>query len=229
MKMSMMPQEMRPRERMQKDGANALSTPELIAILLGSGTQKTSILDLANEMVTHFGSIHTLLEATPEELKAVPGIGPAKALQLKAAFGLAQRYTAEKSARAQIRTALSAYNSLKHHFLGAHKEKFAIALRDIKGNLIHTEIIATGILNEVLTHPREIFAPALKQNANSIIIAHNHPSNDTRPSRADLALTQKLATCGLLLGIRLDDHLIVSHTTFTSLYEEGRLEKRVIY
>ncbi|MDN3508338.1 MAG: DNA repair protein RadC, partial [Simkaniaceae bacterium] len=170
----------RPRERLQKHGIAALSTPELIAILLGTGTQKTSILDLASDIVNHFGSVHTLLEATPEELKTLPGIGTAKALQLKAAFGLAQRYSAERNARQKITTPLSLFNAIKHHFFGAKQEHLVIALRDVKGKLIHSEIIATGTLTQVLTHPREIFSHALNHKAHSIAIAHNHPSNDPR-------------------------------------------------
>ena len=221
-KMSLLPLEERPRERLMRHGAQALSLSDLIAIVLGSGTRDKSVLILAQELVLKFGGIAGLLDASIEELQEVKGIGEAKAIQLKAAFGIAEKAVRGTSGEKPfIRTPREAY-ALAHAEIAAQKqEMMLVILRDVKGRFICQEKIAIGTLSEVLVHPREVFYPAVKHKAHSFILAHNHPSGDPTPSKSDLELTQALLRSSKVMGIALDDHLIVSQNAFFSIRQSG--------
>lgn len=215
----------RPRERLLHKGAESLSLAELIAILLVTGTQEKSVLLLAQELVIKFGDIHGLLEASVEELKEVKGIGEAKAIQLKAAFAIAQKAQAIPYSKPFLRTPEEAFRFAKQEIAAEKQEVLLVLLRDIKGRLIHHERVSVGTLSEVLVHPREVFFPAVKHKAYSLILAHNHPSGDPTPSECDFELTRLLLNSSRVMGIHLDDHLIVSRNSFVSLRERGLLGK----
>jgi DNA repair protein RadC len=215
----------RPRERLLHKGAESLSLAELIAILLVTGTQEKSVLLLAQELVLKFGDIHGLLEASVEELKEVKGIGEAKAIQLKAAFAIAQKAQAIPYSKPFLRTPEEAFRFAKQEIAAEKQEVLLVLLRDIKGRLIHHERVSVGTLSEVLVHPREVFFPAVKHKAYSLILAHNHPSGDPTPSECDFELTRLLLNSSRVMGIHLDDHLIVSRNSFVSLRERGLLGK----
>jgi len=206
-----------PRERLLRDGAQALSSSELIAILLGTGTQGKSVLILAQELLLHFGGIHGLREATIEQLTQIKGMGKAKAITLKAALGIAQRAAQEKEPPQQkiitIEDAISIARPLIGHL---KKEAVLVILRDVKCRLIHREIVSLGTLSEVLVHPREIFQLAIKHGAHSLIVCHNHPSNDPQPSEQDIVLTQQLLECSRLMQVGLIDHLIICSDSYFS-------------
>ena len=207
-----------PRERLLRDGINALSMQELIAILLGTGTQGKSVLILAQEVLLRFGGMEGLFNASVEELIAVKGIGKAKAVLLKAAFGIALRAAKEKCVPAnKIATIQDVLDIARAEIGHLKKEALLIILRDVKCRLIHHEVISIGTLSEVLVHPREVFQPAIRHGAYSIIICHNHPSGDPTPSKADIALTDQLAECAKIVGITLVDHLIICREAHTSL------------
>lgn len=209
----------RPRERLLNHGVEVLSLAELLAILLSTGTTGKSVVELSHELLARFQSLEGLLEASIPELMEVKGIGKAKAIQLKAAFGIALKRSPVSSK--QKITAKEAYELIKEELSREKKEVLKVILKDVKGYLISCETVSMGTLSEVLVHPREIFYPAVRNKASSMIIAHNHPSGDPTPSQSDLDLTRHLLRSSRVMGIGLDDHLIVGASKFVSLKQMG--------
>jgi DNA repair protein RadC len=219
-----LPIEERPRERLLQNGVDALSLSELIAIILGNGTQGKSVLDLSQEILERFGGLERLLDASVVELMQIKGIGRAKAIQLKAVFGIALKCKKPLlSEKYQISTAQQAYAIAQAEIAHIPQEVLLVILRDVRGFFIHCEQVSVGTLSQVLIHPREVFYPAVRYKAHSMIIAHNHPSGDPKPSQADLELTRALIQASHVMGIGLDDHLIICRDRFISLREIGCL------
>jgi DNA repair protein RadC len=199
-------------------GAESLSAAELIAILLGSGSKTTPVLQLSQEILANFGSLEKLADATVEELCQVKGIGPAKAIQLRAAFNLGVRMSQQVlSPRFKIEHPVHAYNLVKEQLQVEKRELFVIILLDNRGSLIGQHTVAIGTLTFAPVHPREVFYPAIRHKAASIILAHNHPSGDLTPSKQDIELTKQLVEAGKLVGIPVNDHVIVSNQGYLSL------------
>lgn len=221
-----LPQDERPRERLLSKGVDALSLTELLALSLRSGYKGRSVLSLAEELLTVFGGVTELTEASLQELTTIRGIGIAKAAQMKGIFSLAKRL-AKKGGKAKccIRSPQDVYSLIEEHFIEKKQEIVVVLFRDARGFVFHDEIVAIGILSEVLIHPRELFRLAIRHCAYSIILAHNHPSGDPTPSKQDLELTKLLAASGSLLGIPLDDHLIFGRGSYTSLWERGIMRR----
>ncbi|MGE0198427.1 MAG: DNA repair protein RadC [Simkaniaceae bacterium] len=220
------PEGERPRERLLLRGAEALSLTELLAICLGSGRKGQSVLSLAETLLSHFGDLTSLTRASVEALTEVKGIGKAKATQLKAAFALGvrvQRIGGE--GKCLVASPQDAYRLIAPEIQKEKREVLALLMRDAKKHVFHHEIIAMGTLSEVMVHPREVFHQALHHRAFSLIIVHNHPSGDPTPSQADIDLTQLLMTAGNLLGIPLDDHIIVGAHSAVSLWEKGIIKR----
>lgn len=219
MNLKSLPATERPRERLARYGADALSTIELLAILLGSGTKKASVLQLAAELLGHFGSIQRLSEATLQELQEVQGIGNAKAVQLQAVFAAARRIEGRQRGEL-IDTPNAIYELIRDELSNGPVEMLLILLRDVRRRLIHREILSKGTLTELLLHPREVFHAAIRHRAHSIILAHNHPSGDPTPSVQDIEMTQILSSVGKMVGIELSDHLIIGQGKYVSLREK---------
>ncbi|MBS0647789.1 MAG: DNA repair protein RadC [Verrucomicrobia bacterium] len=218
-----LPAHERPRERLLHVGPEALSLAELLAILLTTGTKDKSVLELAHEIVARFGSLANLLGASIEELMEVKGIGKAKAIQLKAAFGIALKTSQKTFTASWPIEAQEAYELVRHDLAHQKQEMLMVILKDVKGRLITLEKVSIGTLSDVLVHPREIFFPAVRHKASSLILAHNHPSGDPTPSAADLELTRHLIRSSRIMGIHLDDHLIIGASSFISLRASGFL------
>ncbi len=214
-----LPPQERPRERLMSLGIDALSLTELVAILLTTGTKEKSVLELSQEIVAKFGE--KLLGASIEELMEIKGIGRAKAIQLKAAFGIALKLTQKTFSPSLPIRAKEAYELVKNDLAHQKHEILMVILKDVKQRLIGCEKVSIGTLSEVLVHPREIFFPAVRHKASSLILAHNHPSGDPTPSGADLELTQHLLRSSKVMGIGFDDHLIIGSNSFVSLRESG--------
>jgi len=224
--LAQIPKEERPRERLMQCGSNALSLTELLAICLGSGRKGTSVLALAEELLGHFGGLSELLGASVEALTEVKGIGMAKAIQLKAIFALAKRSNRlGGAAKFPVYAPQDVYTFIAPHLEKQKRELAFLMMRDVKGAIFHSEMIGMGTLSEVLIHPREVFHEALERRAYSVILAHNHPSGDPIPSKADIELTKLLVSGGKLLGISFDDHLIIGCHSYTSMWERGYIKK----
>lgn len=212
----------RPRERLSRYGADALSSAELIAIVLGSGMRGRSVLQLAQELIAHFGSLENLAQATQAELRQIKGLGEAKALQLLAVFNLGLRTTrppADPTPR--IDRPEQIYQLLRDELENEKRELFVVVLLDIKHTVICHETVAVGTLSNILVHPREVFYPAIRHKASSIIVVHNHPSGDPTPSPQDRCLTAGLLESGRLMGIPVNDHVIIGRGRFISMREQG--------
>lgn len=219
---SRIPAEERPRERLILGGPESLTTAELLAILLGSGTKEAPVLHLAQQLVTRFGGLEHLAEATLEELCQVKGIGSAKAVLLRAAFNLATRLTKQNpTLKYKIEHPVHAYNLIKDSFGAEKREVFLAILQDTRGCSLGSHIVSIGTLNQAPVHPREVFYPAIRHKAASLILAHNHPSGDLTPSKQDCDLTRQLIEAGTLIGIPINDHLIISAHGYLSLRQRG--------
>lgn len=217
-----LPVDERPRERLNRCGAEALSTAELIAIILSSGIKGKPVLQLAHDIVHQFGSAQGLADATLSELCAIKGLGTAKAIQLKAAFSLGTRLSKHIfSPKYRIKHPVHAYNLVKDELAHQKREFFVVILLDTKGFVITQEVVTIGTLSETLIHPREVFYPAIRHKAASMILVHNHPSGDPSPSEEDHEVTQQLIDASALLSIPIQDHLIIGATSYCSLRQHG--------
>jgi DNA repair protein RadC len=204
-----LPSQERPREKLAALGTGALSDSELLAILLRTGVRGHSAIELARHLLARFGSLGGLCRCTLQELCGVRGMGPAKALQLAAAFGLGSRLTRENLSRQRLDTPEQIWELLGADMRALHKESLRVVLLDTKFQLLRVEEISLGSLNESIAHPREIFRPALLHAAYALILVHNHPSGDPSPSNADHALTRRLSEGAQILQLRLLDHVIL--------------------
>nr|CAA9251190.1 UPF0758 family protein [uncultured Armatimonadetes bacterium] len=216
------PADERPRERLVKYGADTLSTAELLAILLRTGTEKYSALGLANHLLSTFGSLRGVANATIEEMSAIHGLGPAKAAQIKAAIEFGRRLVAASpEERPKIRSPRDVYNLLGPTLRDQNREHFVALLLDTKGGVLRTRTVSVGDLSSSLVHPREVFTEAVRHSAASLIVAHNHPSGDPAPSPEDVQVTRRLCEAGELLGIELLDHVVLGDSRWVSLKEKG--------
>ncbi len=204
-----LPEGERPRERLMRLGASALSNAELIAILLRTGMKGANAVDVAHQLIDRFKTLNELARCTPRELASIKAIGPAKAAQLAAALELASRVAHETVTRQRVDTPQIVCDLLGPELRALRKESLRILLLDTRYQLIRQETVSLGTMNESLAHPREIFRPALVYSAYAVIVAHNHPSGDPSPSEADHRLTRRLAEAAALLQITLLDHIII--------------------
>ncbi len=217
-----LPENDRPRERLLRYGSEALSTVELIAIILGSGTKGIPILKLAQDIVVAFGDLRKISEATIEELCVIKGLGIAKAIQLKAAFNLGLRASQQSIvAKFRVDHPVHAYNLVKEQMEKEKRELIIVILQDVKGYVISNQIVSIGTLSNSLVHPREVFYPAIRHKAASVILVHNHPSGDPTPSTQDYEVTKTLIDAGKLIGIPINDHLIIGDQSYVSLRQKG--------
>ena len=217
----------RPRERLTHLGAEALSEQELLACLLGRGIAGESVLETARRLLAAFGSLRAIGEASVEQLSSVHGVGPAKAVQLKAAAEFSRRAgVLSRQARPRIDSVETAASLLRPRLDGKTKEHFLAVLLDNRHQLIRVSEIAIGSLSATLVHPRELFKEAIAASAAAVILAHNHPSGDPEPSDDDVALTRRLFEAGSLLGIEVLDHLIIASRGVVSLRAAGLMGDR---
>lgn len=218
---SNLPADERPRERLKKYGPETMTTAELIAVILGSGTKGLSILQISHDIMARFETPQKLAEATLEELGQIKGLGPAKALQLKAAVSLGLRVSKHAlPPKHRIDSPIHAYHLVKDELQNKKQELFIVILLNTKGHALGNHIVAIGTLSTLSIHPREVFYPAIRHKAASIILAHNHPSGDPTPSVEDIEITRTLADAGRLVGIPVGDHLIIGDNTYTSLRQK---------
>jgi DNA repair protein RadC len=213
----------RPRERLQKFGVEALSAPEILALILGRGIAGESVTVTAQRLLSKFGNLKGMANASLEELIQVKGIGPAKAGQIKAAFELANRLEsyAETTSKPVIKTPESVMGLVKGRLRGKKKEHFLALLLDTRGQVIKISEVSVGSLDTSIVHPREVFKEAISASAASVIFVHNHPSGDPEPSEDDIKLTKRLFEVGEIMGIDVLDHVIIGDKNYLSLKSRG--------
>jgi len=220
-----------PRDRLVDVGPSALSTAELLSIVVGTGqrTGKVSALALGQHLLQILGAdgidpLRRLRGITVEELTTVLGIGPAKAATLVAAIELGKRvFLPKPEKRVVIDNPGVAVEALSQDLMWQSQECFALILLDVKHRLLGTQVVTIGTATETLAHPREVFRAAIHRGATRIIVAHNHPSGSVEPSPEDIALTKQLLQAGLVVGIPVLDHLILGGGQYCSLRQTTNL------
>lgn len=219
-------EEDRPREKLIKRGAAALSDAELIALIFGTGTRTKegpiSAVQLGQALLRTYKSLHNTSKRELKQLMRVVGIGPAKAVQLVAAFEIGRRVEAQRGGtRVQVSSpedVAAAYGPLMRDL---KKEIFKVVLLNTANIVIGDYTISEGGLAASIVEPRAVFQKAILDNAAAIICLHNHPSGNPEPSREDIRITRQLVEAGKLMGVPVHDHLIIAGTGYTSLAERG--------
>jgi DNA repair protein RadC len=204
----------RPREKLEKYGPEKLTSPELLAILLRTGTKDCNVLELSKKILQKFPT-EKLLNASIKELSEIHGLGKVKACEIIACLELGKRILKGKKSTLILspKDVWENCQDIRDH----KKEHFVVFFLDTRNQQIQREIISIGTLNANLVHPREVFEPAILHNAAQIIVCHNHPSGNPEPSDEDLAITRRLQEAGKILGIEVLDHVVVTKTTFLSI------------
>lgn len=213
----------RPRERLQRLGAEALSAQEILALILGRGISGESVMVTAQRLLSQFGGLKGMAGASLEELSKVRGIGLAKAAQIKAALELASRVEgySETTGKTVVKTPEDVAGLVSGRLKGKKKEYFLAVLLDTRNQLIKVAEISVGSLDGSIVHPREVFKEAISASAAAVIFVHNHPSGDTEASEDDIQLTRRLVEAGEIVGIEVLDHLIIGGKSHASLKREG--------
>ena len=209
MKIKDIPREGRPRERFLKLGPEALSDAELFAILLRTGSKGENVIDMSNRLIAEYG-LEKLFECSLNELQEIKGIGQTKAMQILTIAELQKRANQSKKPIKKINCAEDVFNLMHEKLKDKKEENFYILMLDTKNNLIGEPVLITkGILDASIIHPREVFKPAIKNSTSKIILVHNHPSGDPKPSNEDIEITEKLMRTGEELSIKVLDHVIL--------------------
>ena len=217
-----LPEEERPRERLERYGAAALSNSELLAILLRVGVEGQSAVTLAQAILVQFGGLAGLARASISELCRMRGLGLAKAVQIKAALELGRRLlAASPEERPQIKSPADAANLVMLEMSLLPQEEFWVILLDTRNNVLGIDKLYKGSLNSSLIRIGEVFRGAIRQNCAAIIPVHNHPSGDPTPSPEDVLVTRQIVQAGELLDIEVLDHLIIGQQRYVSLKERG--------
>lgn len=219
-----MPPDDRPRERLIREGASVLSNAELLAILLRVGVRGRSAIQVAQQILNHWSDLRRLASASTADLCAIDGIKEAKAAQIAAAIELGRRIErATAQERINVSDPESVYRFLAPRLRDETREVIQVLSLDVRNGIINEETIAIGAPDRCPVSMREVFHPAIKHRAVSIILAHNHPSGDPSPSSQDIALTRLVAEAGRMLSITLLDHIIVGANRFYSMAQHGHV------
>lgn len=230
--MAELPDHERPRERLWRVGGDALSDSELVAIMLRSGRRGRSALDLGRDLLRSAdGDLNALAHQTVSELQQLPGVGPAKAAQIHAAFTLARRLAAPMRTTApKLDSPARVVDLMREVLRGKSQEEFHALLLSVKHTLLRDEVVTVGLLDRSHVHAREVFRGAIRESCARILLVHNHPSGDPTPSEEDVRATKKLAEAGKIVGIDILDHVVIGaaeHASpgreFASFRERGLL------
>ncbi len=218
-------EEDRPREKLMSKGKAALSDAELLAILLGSGVGKLSAVDLGKDIMNRAGNnLNQLARFGIKELTRVKGIGPAKAITIMAAMELGRRRKEQAPAeKPRITCSADAYEIIRPHLMDLQHEEFWIILLNRANMVLNTRCISKGGVSGTVADPKLIFKEALDHTASAVILSHNHPSGNRRPSDADIRLTKKVKEAGKLLDMPVLDHIIYTDNSYYSFADEGMM------
>lgn len=220
-----MPENERPKEKLLRYGAESLSNPELLAIILRTGTKGENVLALSQRIISEFNGLNGILNASVKEMTEIKGVKESKASQMIAIAELFKRFNTYKSFNEFKR--VSSPNDVASMLYGEmgtfNQEVLKLIILNTKNEIKKIKDVFKGSLNSSLVHPREIFNEAIRNSAASIIICHNHPSGDPTPSDEDIKVTTRLKECGEIIGIKLIDHIIIGRNIYVSLKEKGIL------
>lgn len=220
------PERERPRERLRLLGPAALASRELLALLVGSGSEGRSALDVAGDLLRQAGSVRRLAIAAPAELERVPGVGPAVSARVAAALELGRRMAAEnRRVRARVKDACDVYDRYAPDLRDRVQEEFHVLLLNTQHAVTRDVLVTRGTLDTSVVHPREVFRQAILESAASVILMHNHPSGDPTPSPEDRSVTGRLILAGELLGIPVLDHVVIGDGRYVSFREAGLLAR----
>lgn len=220
-----MPEGERPKEKLLRYGAESLSNPELLAIILRTGTKGKNVLNLSQKIITELDGLNGILNASMKEMTKIKGVKEAKASQILAIAELFKRFNTYKSFNKikRINSPKDVANMLYGEMGTDNQEVLKLITLNTKNEVVKIKDIFKGSLNSSLVHPREIFNEAIKNSAASIIICHNHPSGDPTPSSEDINFTTRINESGKIIGINLIDHIIIGRNNYVSLKEKGIL------
>jgi DNA repair protein RadC len=218
-------EEDRPREKLSTQGRRALTDAELIAILIGSGSRTESAVELSKRILHHYDNdLNKLAKASIAELSNFRGIGDAKAISIIAALEIGRRRNdTETKAIETIMSSRDGYNLMRRHLVDLNHEEFWIILLGRASRVLGKELISKGGLAGTVADPKIIFHTALQHQASGIILVHNHPSGNLKPSHQDISLTKKISAAGKMLDIQIFDHLIITDNGYFSFGDEGLL------
>lgn len=223
-----LPTNERPRERLAKYGAESLSNSELLAIILRSGVKGDTAIDVANRLLKQYdGQLREILSADLKELESIKGVGFTKAIQIKASFELAKRIFETDIEHQQVVFPQDVVNIMLPKLKFEKQEKLYILLLTGKNYLLSKKLVAIGGIDYNTFKPKEVLHIAVKYNASSIILVHNHPSGDPSPSKQDIEITRKIIDAGKIIGISVRDHIIIGDGKYTSLKETGEIRELI--
>ena len=216
-------EEDRPREKLSAQGRRSLTDAELIAIMIGSGSRNESAVELSKRILHHYDNdLNKLGKASIAELSNFKGIGEAKAISIIAALEIGRRRNDfETTAPDTVGSSRDAYNIMRRHLVDLHQEEFWILLMGRSQKVLGKELISRGGLSDVLVDPKIVYNIALRYMATGIILIHNHPSGNLKPSGGDISITKRLSEAGKLLEIQVLDHLIITDKSYFSFADEG--------
>jgi DNA repair protein RadC len=216
-------EEDRPREKLSTQGRRALTDAELIAILIGSGSRNETAVELSKRILHHYDNdLNKLGKASINELSNFKGIGEAKAISIIAALEIGRRRNDfETKAPDLITSSKDAFNIMRRHLVDLYQEEFWILLTGRSQKVLGKELVSRGGLTEVVVDPKIVFSIALRYQSTGIILIHNHPSGNLKPSNSDIHLTKRLTDAGKMLEIQVLDHLIITDKGYYSFADEG--------
>ena len=217
MKILDLPEQNRPRERFLKHGPEVLSDAELFAIILRTGNLQENVVDMSNRLIAEYG-LDKLFDCSLKELQQIKGIGPSKAMQILSMAELGKRYNQLKNSNnsKKISCAEDVFNYFHERLKDKKEEHFYILMLNTQNNIIGEQLISKGILDASIIHPREVFKPAIKNSASKIILVHNHPSGDPKPSDEDAQITKQIRNSSEHLDINVVDHIIIGEKEYYS-------------
>ena len=224
MKVKEMEVEQRPREKALRYGLESLSDLELVALILQSGNKNRSVFEIASDVLKESEGLSKLMQMHVNTLMQIQGIREVKALQLLVSVELSKRVIKSKVYHASILKPEDVIEWFEFEYGVLQQECFIALYLDTKSKLIAHRVLFKGTLNESTVHPREVFKEAFLQNANSVLIAHNHPSGDCTPSQADFEVTYKMVHVAITMGVHLVDHIIVGQNQYYSFKEHKYLD-----
>lgn len=225
MKIKEIPVQERPRERLINSGANNLSNEDLLAIIIKTGNKTESAKSLANHILKSIGNIQNITNLNLSQLKKIKGIGSAKACEILALIELSKRINTKIDTikNLKIDGTNKIYEYFKYVFINEKQEKFYCLYLNNSNNVIDTKLLFTGTINKTNVYPREIFKEAYLNDAVKIICIHNHPSGNIKPSQNDIEITEQIKLIGLMMDIKLLDHIIIGKESYYSFMENGKI------